>query len=378
MARDRVPARRPVVDTRAGAAPAGRRPRPALAAGPCDPQQHAQLPEPVARRPRHPPGGPADTGVPALLLPDVAARQQQAAHQAAGAGAHRGRRVPGRLWLAHDARRTRARDVHRQAGPGGGHGHVHQPQSPGGLPGNVSRGWRRPDAGRALEYPCDRLARQCAPAVADPAWQQGAREARARGHGHGPRAHALAYGQHCVLRKPHGRRLIDLLVVGNFFGLEKVAERIQQTSTEPGDRIDTDRDALAMLRDFPLTGIGAGAFYAVYPMYTSAVVVTGFTRHAHDDYLQFACEFGLFFAAVLGAVVLASLWTAIRAQLRRRDQQLQGMGFAATMAIVALLIHSAVDFNLQIPANAAMFVVMLALGWVSRYWDPLIDLPAHH
>src|SRR6184192_597920 len=169
--------------------------------------------------------------------------------------------------------------------------------------------------------------------------------------------------------------IIDLLVVGNFFGLEKVAERFQQTSTEPGDRIDTDRDALAMLRDFPLTGIGAGAFYAVYPMYTSAVVVTGFTRHAHNDYLQFACEFGLVFAAVLSAVVLASLWTAIRAQLKRRDPLMQGMGFAATMAIVALLIHSAVDFNLQIPANAAMFVVMLALGWVCRYWDPLAFAP---
>src|SRR5204862_548558 len=34
MARDRVPARHPVVDTRAGAALAGPRPRPALAAGP--------------------------------------------------------------------------------------------------------------------------------------------------------------------------------------------------------------------------------------------------------------------------------------------------------------------------------------------------------
>jgi len=47
------------------------------------------------------------------------------------------------------------------------------------------------------------------------------------------------------------------------------------------------------------------------------------------------------------------------------------MGIAPTMAIVALLIHSEGDFNLQIPANAAMFVVMLPLGWVCRYWDPL-------
>src|SRR5437588_760901 len=60
---------------------------------------------------------------------------------------------------------------------------------------------------QTLAYLPARLARQCAPGVADPAWQQGAREARARGHGHGPRAHALAYGQHGVLRKPHGRRL---------------------------------------------------------------------------------------------------------------------------------------------------------------------------
>jgi len=91
--------------------------------------------------------------------------------------------------------------------------------------------------------------------------------------------------------------------------------------------------------------------------------------------LALACEFGLIFTPVLGAVVLASLWTAIRPQLKRRDPLLQGMGFTATLAIVALLIHSAVDFNLQIPANAAMFVVMLALGWICRYWDPLEFAP---
>jgi hypothetical protein len=165
--------------------------------------------------------------------------------------------------------------------------------------------------------------------------------------------------------------LIDVLIVGNIFGIQRVAERIGATSVETEERVNENRDALGMLRDYALTGTGAGSFYAVYPMYTSAVDVTGFTRHAEDDYLQFACEFGLIFTTVLGGVVLGSLWSAIRAQLKRRNRLLQGMGFAASMAIVALLIHSAVDFNLQIPANAAMFVVMLALGWVSRYWDPM-------
>ncbi len=39
------------------------------------------------------------------------------------------------------------------------------------------------------------------------------------------------------------------------------------------------------------------------------------------------------------------------------------MAFTVSMAIIALLIHSIVDFNLQIPANAATFMVLLALGW---------------
>lgn len=161
--------------------------------------------------------------------------------------------------------------------------------------------------------------------------------------------------------------IIDLLVVGNFFGIDEVAERLERTSIAGEDRVDTSRDSLAMLRDFPLTGIGVGSFYAVYPMYTSTPNNDTLMRHAHNDYLQFACEFGLVIAALLGAAVLFSLWTAIRAQLERRDPLMQGAGFAAAMAIVALLVHSAVDFNLQIPANAALFVVMLALAWVSRH-----------
>jgi len=37
------------------------------------------------------------------------------------------------------------------------------------------------------------------------------------------------------------------------------------------------------------------------------------------------------------------------------------------MGVVSIGIHSTVDFNLQIPANAFLFVILLALGWVSLH-----------
>jgi O-antigen ligase len=75
-------------------------------------------------------------------------------------------------------------------------------------------------------------------------------------------------------------------------------------------------------------------------MYGSGSFSFSFYKHAHNDYLEFASNLGLLAFGLLGFCVLLSLWHSIRAQLRRRDRLMQGMGFAASMAIMALLIHS--------------------------------------
>jgi hypothetical protein len=59
----------------------------------------------------------------------------------------------------------------------------------------------------------------------------------------------------------------------------------------------------------------------------------------------------------------------VLAQARRWDPLARGMGFAAVMGIVALGIHSTVDFNLQIPANAFAFMILLGFGWLSLFLD---------
>jgi O-antigen ligase len=97
--------------------------------------------------------------------------------------------------------------------------------------------------------------------------------------------------------------------------------------------------------------------------------VANFYDYTHNDYVQFAAESGVVGLGLLGLVVALSLGAALRAQWLRRDPLMRGMSFASIMGVTAILIHSWVDFNLQIPANAVYFMVLLALGWISLYLD---------
>jgi hypothetical protein len=44
---------------------------------------------------------------------------------------------------------------------------------------------------------------------------------------------------------------------------------------------------------------------------------------------------------------------------------MRGLAFASTMGILSLMIHSTTDFNLRIPANVALFMVILAFAFIS-------------
>jgi len=142
--------------------------------------------------------------------------------------------------------------------------------------------------------------------------------------------------------------LIDILVIGNYFGIDRVAAEIQQ-----GIQLDTSKsgaefrptvaaDTLRMVHDYPLAGTGAGSFASVYPMYDDGDTGFLFWKHAHNDYLQFAAEFGLAGFAILSGIVLLSVWVAIAALTRRRDQMMHGMACGILMAIAAMLIHTTV------------------------------------
>ncbi len=160
---------------------------------------------------------------------------------------------------------------------------------------------------------------------------------------------------------------IDILIVGTWFGVEQVVDRIQKTVTVTGQevviheqaRLDAIAESLQMIREAPLTGSGGGTYFTRFPAHRSPD--QKFFDHAHNDYLEFAVEYGVPAVLLLGLFVLYCARQAIRELARRSDPLAIGCAFASLMAVVAMGIHATVEFNLQIPANAVTFMALLAL-----------------
>jgi O-antigen ligase len=162
--------------------------------------------------------------------------------------------------------------------------------------------------------------------------------------------------------------IIDITVVGTFFGVDKVINRLENTSAKKETRDEVNQYSIKIIEKNLYFGTGAGTFYTAFPQVREKDVGFTFYDHAHNDYIQFLSERGLIgFIPLLLAVIITFL-VALRALWKRRNPLMRGCAFGCLMSMLAMAIHATVDFNLQIPANAATFMVVLALGWVGAFF----------
>jgi len=158
--------------------------------------------------------------------------------------------------------------------------------------------------------------------------------------------------------------VIDIFLMGAFFGIDKLQERIEKTDIKQEQRFEAAALTLNIIKDYPVGGTGLGTYYTAFPLYRSENISI-FYDHAHNDIVEFVSELGLLGITPLALIWLLSFYHSIMVQVRRRSQLMKAMGFAATMAMIAIFIHSWTDFNLQISANAVTFMIILALPYVA-------------
>jgi O-antigen ligase len=125
------------------------------------------------------------------------------------------------------------------------------------------------------------------------------------------------------------------------------------------------RDTLRIFRDHPWLGIGMGSFETVFPRYRTFPTDLEWA-HAHNDYAEALAETG----AAGGALIVLSLAVFFRRAFKnlaaRRLDEAGWVQLGAAIGCSGLLVHSFVDFNLHIPANAMWFAVSVALATTRR------------
>lgn len=181
--------------------------------------------------------------------------------------------------------------------------------------------------------------------------------------------------------------VVDIFVIGQLVGIEKVITRLHGTDMSlpnvaaaggPGaeeadlpsrayteesleQRLTAPLTALALVASRPAWGHGGGSFESAFPAVRTAEVIPYQFNHAHNDYVQQAAEMGLVGLALwLGIAGLAG-WRALKLLGDKQSALSRGVGVSTLVALSCIGLHSLVDFNLQIPANALSFTVLLAL-----------------
>ena len=125
---------------------------------------------------------------------------------------------------------------------------------------------------------------------------------------------------------------------------------LKSSGAYEGRRLSTEA-SIAMIREHPLTGVGAGNWAAAYPRY--ATLDTGFrVLHADDDWLEWTAEHGLPFLGLLIALFGFALMQAWR--------EPWGAGAAA------VLVHAFTEFPLHKPAVMCWLLVLLAASAMAR------------
>jgi len=118
-------------------------------------------------------------------------------------------------------------------------------------------------------------------------------------------------------------------------------------------------DSLRIFRDHLWSGTGLGSFEAAYPAYQSAPSDEVWD-HAHNDYAEALAETGLAGGLLIATALVLFLRLAFSGLRQGMTSPGGALRFGATLGCCGLLVHSALDFNLHIPANAAWFAVCAA------------------
>lgn len=155
------------------------------------------------------------------------------------------------------------------------------------------------------------------------------------------------------------------LLLLHFLG-GNVEQRIGVEGLEEQGRLAAYKSTLRIIADYPWFGTGLGTFAAVFPAYRSAdISIIGIWDLAHSTPLELAAELGLPLALTFAAAWIVAIVVLFRGTRRSRRDTVAPV--AALGVALAALLHSSIDFSLQIPGFAIVVFAIVGVGLAQSF-----------
>jgi len=132
-------------------------------------------------------------------------------------------------------------------------------------------------------------------------------------------------------------------------------------------RFWTWRTGIRLFTQHPILGVGAGNYEVVSPAYWNDFEIERFvgdnrmSYRVHNEYIETAAEQGVIGLAALSGLIMMALYEAgrIARSDTRREALPHGLGLIA--AVIGVAVDCIVNFDLQTPASALLFWVILGM-----------------
>ncbi|MFH1825326.1 MAG: O-antigen ligase family protein [Candidatus Firestonebacteria bacterium] len=131
-------------------------------------------------------------------------------------------------------------------------------------------------------------------------------------------------------------------------------------------RVGIYKSALKMFLDKPFLGYGLGTFADVFPKYTFPIEgnIGRFTRlaeFAHNEYLQVISEMGMAGMLLMFIFIIIILKQSYILIKNTNNESELKLILGSVLAIISILIHATVDFNLHFLPINIIFIMLIAV-----------------
>jgi len=156
---------------------------------------------------------------------------------------------------------------------------------------------------------------------------------------------------------------ITILLLLSWVGMEKTLAELSTVfdSENYRERILVYGDAVNVLRDYPVFGVGVGSFSSIFPMYRSGFGIA-FYPHLHNEALQLFVEAGAFGFIIIIVPFVLFLLRLFQSAGKTRSSYKYCILTGIIASFLYLGLHTMISFSMRLNAISTLFVILLSMA----------------